>query len=131
MSQVQPQPNQLQRLKKQALWLLALIVLVAVTGIPKLQTSTHYSVYFDEKSGVTFATNKASLTADAKSNLDAVAEVFIEIPDTNLVVQGHTDNTGESAYNMELSKKRANAVVNYLNVTILPCVQFLLKFSNY
>jgi predicted RND superfamily exporter protein len=37
-------------LKKQGLWLLALIVLVAVTGIPQLQTSTHYSVYFDEKS---------------------------------------------------------------------------------
>ncbi len=71
-------------------------------------------IYFDEKSGVTFATNKASLTSDAKSNLDAVAEVFIEFPDTNLMVQGHTDNTGEAAYNMELSKKRANAVVNYL-----------------
>ncbi len=71
-------------------------------------------IYFDEKSGVTFATNKASLTADAKSNLDAVAEVFIEFPDTDLMVQGHTDNTGEAAYNMELSKKRANAVVNYL-----------------
>jgi outer membrane protein OmpA-like peptidoglycan-associated protein len=71
-------------------------------------------IYFDEKSGVTFATNKASLTEDAKSNLDAVAQVFIEFPDTNLMVQGHTDNTGESAYNMELSKKRANAVVNYL-----------------
>ena len=71
-------------------------------------------VYFDDKSGVTFALNKATLTDKAKANLNAIAEVFLEFPDTNLLVEGHTDSSGEAAYNMTLSKKRAQAVVNYL-----------------
>jgi len=71
-------------------------------------------VYFDDKSGVTFALNKAALTDKAKQNLNAIAEVFIEFPDTDLLVEGHTDSSGDDAYNMSLSKKRAQAVVDYL-----------------
>jgi len=71
-------------------------------------------VYFDDKSGVTFALNKATLTDKAKKNLNAIAEVFIEFPDTDLLVEGHTDSSGNDAYNMTLSKKRAQAVVDYL-----------------
>ncbi|WP_066218377.1 OmpA family protein [Formosa haliotis] len=71
-------------------------------------------VIFDDKSGVTFATNKADLTDTAEKNLDAIAEVFLEFPDTNLLIEGHTDDTGNADYNMTLSKKRAQSVVSYL-----------------
>ncbi len=72
-------------------------------------------IIFDDKSGVNFALNSSNLTAEAKSNLDKVADVFLEFPDTELMLEGHTDSTGEASYNMSLSTKRANAVGDYLS----------------
>ncbi|WMI67314.1 OmpA family protein [Mangrovimonas sp. YM274] len=69
---------------------------------------------FDDRSGVNFTINKSDLTPEAKTNLDALSEVFIEFPDTNLLVEGHTDSSGDEGYNMTLSKKRAQSVVDYL-----------------
>mgnify|MGYP001085036069 CR=1 FL=1 len=71
-------------------------------------------VVFDDKSGVNFAINSSDLTPEAKQNLDAIAEVFIEFPDTDLMIEGYTDDTGEDAYNLSLSKKRAKSVQSYL-----------------
>ncbi|WP_274476547.1 OmpA family protein [Mangrovimonas aestuarii] len=86
----------------------------AIPGAEVDRVGEGIQVYFDEKSGVTFATNKATLTDQAKQNLDAVADVFNEFPDTNLMVEGHTDDTGAEDYNMKLSKQRAQSVVDYL-----------------
>lgn len=86
----------------------------AVPGAEVERIGEGILINFDENSGVTFATNKADLTAASKQNLDKVIKVFLEFPDTNILVQGHTDSTGSDAYNMELSKKRANSVVAYL-----------------
>jgi outer membrane protein OmpA-like peptidoglycan-associated protein len=72
-------------------------------------------IIFDDKSGVNFALNSANLTSEAKANLDKVADVFLEFPDTELMLEGHTDSTGDAGYNMTLSIKRANAVADYLN----------------
>ncbi len=72
-------------------------------------------IIFDDKSGVNFALNSDNLTAEAKSNLDKVAEVFLEFPDTELMLEGHTDSTGEASYNLTLSTKRANSVGDYLS----------------
>lgn len=71
-------------------------------------------VIFDDKSGVNFAFDSADLTAEAKDNLDKIAEVFLEFPDTELMVEGHTDSTGNADYNMKLSENRAKAVAAYL-----------------
>ena len=71
-------------------------------------------VTFDENSGVNFALNSADLTAEAKGNLDKIAEVFLEFPDTDLMIEGHTDSTGPDDYNMKLSERRAKSVFNYL-----------------
>ncbi|MGY0390958.1 OmpA family protein [Bizionia sp. KMM 8389] len=71
-------------------------------------------VTFDENSGVNFATEKYNITSESQETLDKLVAVFEAYPDTNLLVVGHTDNTGNDAYNMTLSKNRAQAVTNYL-----------------
>ncbi len=71
-------------------------------------------VIFDDKSGVNFGLNSAQLTTEAKINLDKIAEVFLEFPDTELMLEGHTDSSGDDAYNMKLSIDRANSVAKYL-----------------
>ena len=71
-------------------------------------------VVFDDKSGVTFALNSANLTTASKANLDKIAEVFLEFPDTDLMLEGHTDSSGDENYNMTLSNNRAKAVASYL-----------------
>lgn len=63
---------------------------------------------------VNFAFNSSELSSSAKTNLDKLAKVLVNNPDTNINIYGHTDNKGTDAYNMTLSEKRANSVVNYL-----------------
>jgi OmpA-OmpF porin, OOP family len=46
--------------------------------------------------------------------LDEVVGVLKDNPKITLEVQGHTDNVGGDAYNMNLSQKRADAVKTYL-----------------
>ena len=58
--------------------------------------------------------NKYNINLASQETLNKLAGVFIEYPDTNILVVGHTDSTGDDNYNMELSKNRAYAVTNYL-----------------
>jgi len=86
----------------------------AVPGAEVKRVGEGIQIIFDDKSGVNFGFDSAELTTDAKKNLDAVAEIFLEFPDTELMIEGHTDSVGNDDYNMKLSKRRANAVANYL-----------------
>lgn len=70
-------------------------------------------VTFDENSGVYFATNKYDLNEASRANLDKLANILKEYPDTNVLVVGHTDSTGPMEFNMTLSKNRAQSVTNY------------------
>lgn len=86
----------------------------AVPGAEVKRVGEGIQIIFDDKSGVNFAFDSSELTAEAKKNLDAVAEIFIEFPDTELMIEGHTDSVGDENYNMKLSKRRADAVVAYI-----------------
>lgn len=63
---------------------------------------------------VNFDFDSSNLTPTAKSNLDKLAQVLVNNPDTNINVYGHTDNVGKVDYNQKLSERRANAVKAYL-----------------
>jgi len=66
------------------------------------------------ENAVRFDTNKSTLTATAKANLDKLVPVFKEYPDTDITIYGYTDNTGTAAYNLKLSAARAASVRSYL-----------------
>jgi outer membrane protein OmpA-like peptidoglycan-associated protein len=65
-------------------------------------------------SGLLFKINSSDLSDSAKDNLEKIAAVFIKYPETVILVEGHTDNTGTVEYNVDLSKKRAYAVSDFL-----------------
>ncbi|MGZ3764411.1 MAG: OmpA family protein [Mucilaginibacter sp.] len=69
-------------------------------------------VKFD--SGILFDVDKTSIKRDAETNLKNLAASLQNNPETNIIIIGHTDNSGQSAYNAELSVKRAAAVKIYL-----------------
>jgi len=66
------------------------------------------------ENAVRFDTNKSTLTAAAKANLDKLVPVFNQYPDTNIQIYGYTDSTGTPEYNLTLSEQRAASVKSYL-----------------
>lgn len=64
---------------------------------------------------INFETGKAEIRADSHALLDNLASVLKHNPDIAAVhIQGHTDNSGDPAFNQDLSEKRAAAVKSYL-----------------
>lgn len=66
------------------------------------------------ESGLLFDVGKASLGQETRANLNKFSEVLKNYPDTDILVEGHTDSTGSEESNLQLSKQRAQSVVNYL-----------------
>lgn len=66
------------------------------------------------ENSVRFDTNKSTLTAVAKANLDKLVPVFQSYADTDIVIYGYTDITGKPEYNLTLSEQRAISVEKYL-----------------
>ncbi len=63
---------------------------------------------------VLFDVDKATLKAGATQNLSRLVVFLQEYPDRQVLVEGHTDSTGTQDYNLGLSQRRAEAVVQYL-----------------
>jgi len=85
-----------------------------IPGAEVTRVGEGIDIILDENSGVYFDTNKSNINAKSKQNLNKLVTIFKEYADTNIIVDGHTDSSGDDAYNMELSKKRAKSVTNYL-----------------
>lgn len=63
---------------------------------------------------VLFAFNRSELAAEAKSQLDAEIQKLGSLKRFMIQVEGFTDQTGSNSYNLELSRRRADAVVRHL-----------------
>jgi outer membrane protein OmpA-like peptidoglycan-associated protein len=61
-----------------------------------------YGIYFD--------TDKAVVKAESKPTLDEIAKMLRAQPQLAIVIVGHTDSQGAYDYNMDLSRRRAEAV---------------------
>lgn len=63
---------------------------------------------------ILFGFDQADLGSSAKSSLDDLVTILNKYPDTNIEIQGHTDDTGTETYNQGLSERRAGTVSSYL-----------------
>jgi outer membrane protein OmpA-like peptidoglycan-associated protein len=72
------------------------------------------NVTFDESSGIYFDTEQYNINSASEQTLQKLSGILKEYPDTNILVEGHTDSQGGDGYNLTLSKNRAQAVTNYL-----------------
>jgi outer membrane protein OmpA-like peptidoglycan-associated protein len=63
---------------------------------------------------ILFATDSAIVSPGLVSDLQALARNLQQYPNSVVQVQGHTDSTGTSQYNLQLSARRATAVANIL-----------------
>jgi peptidoglycan-associated lipoprotein len=61
-----------------------------------------------------YALNSAELTDSSRSSLDRLVTILKETPNVRVSLNSHTDAQGDDGYNMTLSQKRAQSVVNYL-----------------
>jgi OOP family OmpA-OmpF porin len=64
--------------------------------------------------GVTFEYKKWDIKEEFDSNLSNIVDVLQKNPAMHIRIEGHTDNIGSMEYNMDLSRKRAQAVKDYL-----------------
>jgi outer membrane protein OmpA-like peptidoglycan-associated protein len=63
---------------------------------------------------ILFNSNQAKLLPKSNKDLNFLLNVLITCPDIKIRITGHTDNTGLETQNIQLSKKRALAVISYL-----------------
>jgi outer membrane protein OmpA-like peptidoglycan-associated protein len=65
-------------------------------------------------SGILFDVNSDKVKPDSHGVIKSIADILNENPEVKIKVIGHTDSDGDTAKNLELSKKRAMSVKNYL-----------------
>lgn len=65
-------------------------------------------------SGILFTTASSTLSSEARTNIQKMAEILQKYPDTDILVEGHTDSDGSDSYNQTLSERRAQAVADYV-----------------
>ena len=63
---------------------------------------------------ILFAFDKANIRPEYDDKLEALAKFLMANPDAYVVIEGFTDSTGDPKYNLELSRKRAVNVEDYL-----------------
>lgn len=64
--------------------------------------------------GLTFPSGRATIQPEYFSLLTKLQRAIREFPTAKIVIEGHTDNIGNDAYNLNLSTERARAVQQYL-----------------
>jgi len=64
--------------------------------------------------GITFDVGKSTIKPESMGEISRIANLMKEYPELKFSVEGHTDNTGNSATNQTLSEARSQAVMNKL-----------------
>lgn len=72
------------------------------------------SIRLQLPSNVTFAVDSTTIASNFNPVLADVAKVLNRYEKTTLMIEGHTDSTGNASYNQRLSENRAFSVRNHL-----------------
>lgn len=96
--------------EKKAITIVKNLVLRSIEEIKEHQLSIKITNIF-------FETGKAKLKQESYPALGRLSNILKENPDLKVEISGHTDSIGSHAYNLKLSQKRAQAVVDYLIFT--------------
>ena len=81
-------------------------LIIALEKIDKNKIEILNNIYFD--------TNSSELKPESTVELSKLAELIWRNPTLKVEISGHTDNVGSAEANLDLSKRRAQAVVDYL-----------------
>ena len=73
---------------------------------------------------ILFDPGSASITSDSQAIMDDIAEILQRCVDIPLQIAGYTDSQGRESMNQQLSKERANAVLDALRVRRVPISSF-------
>ncbi|HMQ59118.1 MAG TPA: OmpA family protein [Flavilitoribacter sp.] len=65
-------------------------------------------------SGLLFGVDSYQLNQNTRSNLNQLSDILAKYEDTDILIEGHTDNTGTEDHNQTLSENRAKSVSGYL-----------------
>jgi outer membrane protein OmpA-like peptidoglycan-associated protein len=76
------------------------------------------------QSGIMFDVDKSDLRPEANVDLTNLAGILNKYPDTDILIEGHTDATGSDEYNLQLSQLRAQSVANKLSADKVSATRF-------
>jgi len=81
--------------------------IAANNGCPEVKKFEFYKVVY-------FGSDKSVMLTKYTKDLDEVVTIMKDHSDVSVSIEGHADSQGYDAYNMRLSEKRADYVINYL-----------------
>lgn len=73
------------------------------------------SLKIDISSEASFDSGRSGLKTEFVPTLQKVTDILRRYPETIIHIIGHTDSVGAESYNMTLSQRRAQSVVNYFS----------------
>ncbi len=76
------------------------------------------------ESGILFDVDKAVVKEETKTELAELAQILNKYEDTDILIEGHTDSTGEYEHNLTLSRQRAQSVANHLAIQKVNAARF-------
>lgn len=76
---------------------------------------------------ITFETNSADLNSSSFEELDRVVNLMGDNPELKIEISAHTDDVGSDKYNLKLSDRRAQSVVDYLIENEIPITRLIAK----
>lgn len=84
------------------------------TGVTVAHDTDTGNINLTMPGNITFAHDDDTLNSAFLGRLNQLANTMNQYHETTIVIVGHTDSTGQAAYNQELSERRADSVRYYL-----------------